>query len=113
MHMMATESFSIEREDHDGKGRYVIRFDGREAEMTYAHGGENLFIIDHTYVPPSMRGKGFAEALVARGVADARAEGSKILPLCSYVRTAFRRHPEWRDVLNDTTTFSVPDGLKP
>jgi predicted GNAT family acetyltransferase len=46
-----------------------------------------------------MRGKGLAEALVKRGIEDARKEGRKIMPLCSFVRTEFRRHPDWSDLL--------------
>jgi predicted GNAT family acetyltransferase len=36
---------------------------------------------------------------VARGVADARAAGKHILPLCPFAAAQFRRHSEWRDLL--------------
>jgi predicted GNAT family acetyltransferase len=91
--------FTIEREEEQSGGRYVIHGDGGESEMTYSLAEGKTMIIGHTYVPPKMRGKGLAEALVKRGIDDARAEGRKIMPLCSYVRTEFRRHPEWSDLL--------------
>jgi hypothetical protein len=48
-------------------------------------------------VPDSFRGSGAGAALVARIVADARAEGFKIMPLCPFVNAQRRRHPEWAD----------------
>mgnify|MGYP006273861971 FL=1 len=45
-----------------------------------------------------MRGTGAGAALVERAVADARAEGVKITPLCPFAAAQFRRHPEWQDV---------------
>lgn len=92
--------YEIEKQDGANGGRYVIFLDnGDEAEMTYRRRDENTIIIDHTMVPPAYRGKGIAEELVNRGIADARADGHKIVPLCSYVATQFRRHPEWTDLL--------------
>ncbi len=91
--------YTIERETDTSGGRYVIRLDGAEAEMTYSNAGDHKIAIGHTYVPPALRGKGLAEALVKRGIDDARAEGTKILPYCSYVRVEFQRHPEWHDLL--------------
>lgn len=90
---------AIEREEDASGGRYVIRDPAGEAEMTYSLADGRTMIVGHTYVPPSLRGRGLAEALVKRGIADARAQGRKIMPLCSYVRLEFKRHPEWNDVL--------------
>ncbi len=90
--------FTIEREEDASGGRYVIRDAAGESEMTYSLAGGTM-VVGHTYVPPRLRGKGLAEALVKRGIEDARAEGRRIMPLCSYVRTEFRRHPEWSDLL--------------
>lgn len=92
--------FAIEREVTGSKGRYVIRRDGAEAELTYSITSPTLVIADHTSVPDSFRGTGAGAALVARIVADARAEGFKIMPLCPFVNAQRRRHPEWADAFS-------------
>lgn len=89
----------IEREEGATKGRYVIRQDGAEAEMTYSRAGESTLIIDHTHVPDALRGRSIGQALVRRAVEDARAEGRSIVPLCPYAQAQISRHPEWQDVL--------------
>ena len=70
----------------------------RPAVLTWRALGP-LRIADHTFVPPAMRGAGVAQQLVEALVADARAQGFKIVPQCSYVEAQFRRHPEWADLL--------------
>ncbi|MBB5222975.1 hypothetical protein HNP73_002922 [Amaricoccus macauensis] len=96
---MAIDPSDITFEDNGSKGRYVYRADGAEAEMTFTRAGESLIIIDHTEVPDAFRGQGVGAALVARGVADFRAAGVKVLPLCPFAAAQFRRHPEWADLL--------------
>lgn len=91
---------AITREEGETKGRYVARLDGAEAEMTYSVAGRHLIIIDHTAVPEALRGRRVGEALVRRGVEDARAEGRRIVPLCPFAKAQIARHPEWQDVLS-------------
>lgn len=93
------EDFAIEREEGSSKGRYLVKLDGHEAEMTYSRAGERTIIIDHTGVPDALRGRGVGQALVRRGVEDARAEGRSIIPLCPFAKAQIARHPEWQDVL--------------
>lgn len=88
----------IAKEVTGSKGRYVIRRDGEEAELTFSIASPVLVIADHTGVPDSFRGTGAGRALVERLVADARAEGFKVVPLCPFVNGLRRRHPEWADV---------------
>ena len=95
----AAPGFVIEREEGETKGRYVVRLDGYEAEMTYSKAGAAMIIIDHTGVPPELSGLGIGEALVERGVTDARAEGKKIIPLCPYAKAQIERRPEWQVVV--------------
>lgn len=92
------KSDGIAFEDNGHKGRYVFRRDGAEAEMTFTRAGKALVIVDHTDVPDAFRGQGVGATLVARAVEDARRDGVKILPLCPFAATQFRRHPEWDDV---------------
>lgn len=96
---MSAEEWPIEREESESKGRYVLRIDGAEAEMTYSRAGANMIIIDHTEVPSAMRGKSAGRRLVERAVLDAREEGRTIIPLCPFAKAQIERTPEWQDVL--------------
>ncbi len=93
-------SAEITRDVTETKGRYVLTRDGVEAELTYSILSPHTIIADHTGVPTSLRGSGAGLALVERLVADARAEGVKIVPLCPYVKSQAARHPEWADVFS-------------
>ena len=53
---------------------------------------------DHTLVPPELGGRGIAGQLVEALIADAREQGFRIHPACSYVAAAFAKHPEWADL---------------
>jgi predicted GNAT family acetyltransferase len=94
------DEFVVVREDQANAGRYVVYLPGGlEAEMTYHRNAPGTISIDHTGVPPEFRNAGLALKLVEAGIADARREGVKIVPLCSYVQAQFRRHREWADLL--------------
>lgn len=91
---------TFRREVEGSKGRYVATIDGveGEAETTYSFASPTLVIADHTAAPDTMRGMGAARVLVERRVADARAEGFEIMPLCPFVNAERRKHPDWREV---------------
>lgn len=96
-----SDELTVEREDGGAHGRYVIRLPGGlEAEMTYRYSGDGSAIsIDHTFTPRAFRSRNVAAMLMERAVADARRDGIKIRPECSYAVVQFRRHPEWGDLL--------------
>ena len=100
---MAIEGIEITHEGTDARGEYRATLPGTHAvgRLTWFARGDAR-IADHTLVPPEIGGKGVAAALVDALIADARVQGFKIVPQCSYVEAAFRRHPEWADVLADT-----------
>ena len=91
----------ISVEETGAKGRYVARVEGYAdpGEMTYSRVSPTKIIVDHTGVPDSLRGLGVGAALAQRVVADARALGFKIVPLCPFFNAQFKRHPEWSDVV--------------
>ena len=90
---------TIEREDGPSGGRYTAIVEGEEAEMTYSRAGATRIIIDHTGVPDTMAGRGVARALYENLIAEARAKGFKIVPLCPYVKSQLAKHPEHQDVV--------------
>ncbi|WP_126172952.1 GNAT family N-acetyltransferase [Altericroceibacterium xinjiangense] len=93
------DTISIERTDETTHGRYSAKIAGHdeEAVLTWQARG-NTRIVDHTFVPPALRGQKIAEQLVDALIRDAREHGFTIEPQCSYVAAQFRRHPEWGDL---------------
>ena len=90
---------TITRHDSGAHGEYRAAVAGSEAigRLTYQRRG-NTLVADHTLVPPEIGGKGVAVRLVEALIADAREAGDRIVPQCSYVEAAFRRHPEWTEL---------------
>ncbi|MGI9375663.1 MAG: GNAT family N-acetyltransferase [Tsuneonella suprasediminis] len=91
----------IATEDDGRHGRYIAHVDNipDEAELTFTHRGPDLISADHTGAPDALRGTGAARALVDYLIADARARGFRIIPLCPYVRAQYQKHPDWQDVM--------------
>jgi len=85
---------TITRTDTPTKARYAAAIEGGEGELTISKVSKVLIIADHTGVPDSMRGMGVGKALVERLLADARAAGQRIVPLCPFVRAYADRHKE-------------------
>jgi hypothetical protein len=86
--------------DQGEEGEYQARVADSAAfgRLTYVRHG-NVLTTEHTLVPNEIGGRGIAGRLVDAMIADARAGGWKIVPQCSYVAAAFKRHPEWADLL--------------
>ena len=84
---------------HDvARSSFEAQVDGGVAECVYRLQGGVMNIVD-TEVPPASEGRGIAAALVRAALAHARAQGLRVRPSCSYVRTYMRRHPETQDLL--------------
>ena len=96
------EPISITRSEDESRGRYEATVAGRDGggELTYSRMTPTKIIADHTGVDESLRGLGIATALVERLVADARAEGFRIVPLCPFVKAQYQRNPDWSDVMD-------------
>ena len=90
----------IRKEVNGSKGRYVLTQNGTEAELTFSIASATLVIADHTGVPDALRGTGAGARLVGRLVADARAQGFKIVPLCPFVNRQRAKNPDWADAFS-------------
>ena len=91
---------AITRKDGESGGRYVVKVEGHEAELTFSRIGTSADIIaDHTGVPDELAGRGIGKALIDFMIEDARTHGFRIVPLCPFIKAQYQRHPEWSDVV--------------
>ncbi|KRL02852.1 GNAT family N-acetyltransferase [Liquorilactobacillus capillatus] len=71
----------------------------------YAHIGfklidnDQVYVVEHTLVPPKYRGRGLAGKITADFLQQVRAKGLKVLPLCPFTRSFFEHYPEYNDIL--------------
>jgi len=100
---MSLAEISITHHIHGAGGRYVAKIEGETATgyLEWEPRGESTRVATHTVVPPAIGGRGVAAELVERLVADARDEGFKIVPQCSYVAAKFADNPDWHDLRAD------------
>ncbi|WP_235941755.1 GNAT family N-acetyltransferase [Paenibacillus puerhi] len=90
---------TLELELEKAGNGFVIREAGKRiGEITYAPIDSFTWVLNHTYVTPEYRGRDIAQRLLRRVAEEARSEGKKIVPTCSYAAVQFKRHAEYADV---------------
>jgi predicted GNAT family acetyltransferase len=62
------------------------------AEMTYFYPTENLIIIDHTEVSEELKGQNTGFQLVQAAVHYPRQQGIKIIPMCPFAHSVFKKN---------------------
>lgn len=84
--------------NNEAENRYEIEEDGVTAFAAYRTEGDNI-VFHHTVVPEELGGRGVGSALVGGALEDVRAQGRKVVPLCSFVRHYIERHRDAQDLL--------------
>jgi predicted GNAT family acetyltransferase len=59
---------------------------------------EGQITFTHTIVPDPIEHRGLGSALVKHGLDYARAQGLKVVPQCSFVKSYIDKHPEYADL---------------
>ncbi|MDZ4307097.1 GNAT family N-acetyltransferase [Allopontixanthobacter sp.] len=98
---MDVQDVEITRHPSGSSGEYRAHVTSSKAvgRLTWVTRGDGARIAEHTLVPREIGGRGIAGLLVQAMVADAREQGFRIVPQCSYVAAKFDDHPEWADLL--------------
>jgi uncharacterized protein len=78
--------------------RYEMIVEGLTCYLAYQR-ADGLLTFLHTVVPDALSGRGFAAQLTQRALQDARANGEKVIPRCSYSAAYIRKHPEYQDLV--------------
>jgi uncharacterized protein len=94
-----TDATDLRIADVPEAARYEARVGAELAGwVDYRRIGTRRLVAIHTEVVPAFGGRGIGSALVRRVIADARAAGIRISPLCPLFAAHFERHPEDADV---------------
>jgi uncharacterized protein len=98
---------SIAVQDNPGESRYELVLDEHVVgEILYRPAPDHVVLL-HTEVFPSFEGKGLGARLVAGALDDIRARGLHVVPVCPFVRSYIRRHPDYADLV--VRGVEVPD----
>ena len=82
------------------KGMFYVGEDGAIlAEMVYSMPSPDKMIIEHTEVSDELKGQNVGYQLVQNAVEYARTHGIRIIPLCPFTNSVFKKKPEYADVL--------------
>ncbi|MGD8867512.1 MAG: GNAT family N-acetyltransferase [Gemmatimonadales bacterium] len=79
------------------KDRFAVYFEGETAVLEYRL-SEDEVIYTHTGVPSALEGRGIGSLLARTGLDWARAEGLRVVPVCSFVAGYIKRHPEYAEL---------------
>ncbi len=90
----------IQNKKVGNKGIFYIEKDKKiVAEMIYNMPSADKMIIEHTEVSEALEGQNTGDQLVHEAVKYARANNIKIIPLCPFANSVFKKKPEYADVL--------------
>lgn len=90
--------------DDAANGRFLVREEGSEAQLTYRTRPGKLVLV-HTEVPPELGGRGIATRLVMAALDRARRTGETVVPWCPFARRWMREH---LDQLGDLSVDWTP-----
>ena len=78
--------------------RFEVEKEGNLALLEYVQQGDRI-VFTHTGVPSALEGQGIGSRLARAGLEYARAQGMKVIALCSFVAAYIQKHPEYQDLL--------------
>lgn len=78
--------------------RFELETSGRVAFLDYMQAGSNI-TYTHTEVPPELEGQGLGSSLARYALDYARENNLKIIPICPFVTSYLKRHPEYHSLV--------------
>lgn len=87
--------------------RFELLTDGKLSLVAYFKPDEHTLALTHTEVHRDLEGQGIGKNLVAQVLAYAEQHNQKIVPLCPFVASYIKRHPEWQRVVS--TDYDAAD----
>lgn len=83
--------------DQGSKKRFELPVEDKVAYIEYMVVRGNVMYLTHTEVPVGLEGKGVGSAIVSKTLDYIRANNFKMAPLCPFLASYLKRHPEHAD----------------
>jgi predicted GNAT family acetyltransferase len=85
--------------DNTAEARYELAQNGSLLGFVQYHDRAGARVLVHTEVDQAHEGEGLGSRLIEGALADIRARGLELVPLCPFVRAYLRSHPEQADLV--------------
>ena len=85
--------------DAPERSRYEIVQDGEVVGIADYHISDDIVLMPHVEVRADLRGGSIGSELVKGALDDIRTRGLAVRPLCPFVVSYVRRHPEYADLV--------------
>lgn len=108
---MSEESDEVAVSHSTGRDRYQITVDGAKAGFTEYLDRDTQRIFYHTEIDENFGGRGLGSTLIRQALADTRAAGLRIVPVCPFVAKYLKTHHEADDIV-DAVTSDVLTALR-
>ena len=100
---MPTDKTGAEATVSAAEGKYTIAVGGETVGLAAVADRGNQRVFYHTEVEEQFGGRGLATILVAEALAETRADGMRVVPLCPMVAAFIKKRPEFSDITDKAT----------
>ncbi|SHJ94141.1 GNAT family N-acetyltransferase [Epilithonimonas mollis] len=97
---MKAEFEAIPLIKNEARKRFEIEVNGHYAFINYGERTHQIALV-HTEADPELAGTGAAAAVVEKTLNYIKESGKKLLPFCPYVFAYIKKHPEWKEIVDE------------
>ena len=83
-----------ELKNNEAIHNFELFVNGQRAFIDYKIKDNKIYLV-HTEVPAALQGMGAAEAMVEKAFRYIEQHQLKMVPVCSYIQSFLKHHPEW------------------
>ena len=98
---MTPSSPGITVRDHPEASRYEAYVDGALAGFAVYRLAPGRVVFVHTEIHDDYAGHGVGSALAEAALDDVRTHGQQVIPLCPFIASYIRRHPDYLDLVDE------------
>ena len=95
---MKPEFEKLTLKDNEAESRFEMKFERHDSFIEYEITGDVIALL-HIEVDPSLEGRGAGTALVEKTLQVIEDRGLQVLPLCPFVSSYIKRHPDWNRIV--------------